>query len=266
PFEPLETRRFSQDEVEAWAERSRRHFDIGSAPVINIREFLAAQGFQVFSVPLGAERDDLSGLYFQHPELGPVIAVNEDRAYTRRPFTMAHELAHGLFHYQYPVVLCRGGSRDALERFADQFAAQFLAPTESLLARLDDMQVRSVSDPRQVVHLSRYFGVSYEAMRWRLRAQRKLQDADDPRWKIAPLKMARQLGFTVSDYEFGKRPLLLEDRFPRDYLALALQGVQDGQLSLRRAAEMLDVSYLELEELMENDETALEEEIEEVYV
>jgi Zn-dependent peptidase ImmA (M78 family)/DNA-binding XRE family transcriptional regulator len=264
PFEPLPAQRMRDQEIAAWAEKSRRHFDIGIAPLAGIRDFLAAQGYQIFSIALGDDADDLSGLFFQHPELGPIIALNEDKAYTRRPFTLAHELAHGLFHYDRPAILCRGRSHDPLEFFADRFAAQFLVPGEALQDRLRDLQARVLDDPDDVIHLARYFGVSYGAMRWRLAAERRLAQPDDPRWDIAPVARARQLGYSVTEAEFGKRPLPLEERFPRDYLDTALRAVRDERLSLRRVAELLDVSHLELEELLAPEEQRREQ-LEEAY-
>lgn len=265
PFESLPPRRFTDRDVATWAERSRRHFDLGNAPLPGIRSFLAARGYQTFSISFGNGERDLSGLYFQHPELGSIIALNEDEAYTRRHFTMAHEFAHGLFHYHVPAILCRSQSTDPYERFADRFAAHFLMPSDALADRLQDLNTSKVNTPEQIIHLARYFGTSYGAMHTRLSTERLLARTDTSHWDIQPVTRARQLGYTVLDYEFGKRPLPLEDRFPRDYLDLALRALRDERLSLRRVAELLDISHLELEELLEPVDEA-EAAQEEAYV
>src|SRR5579884_159163 len=132
PFPPQPDAPVPDREIADWAERVRRHFDLGMAPLVDLRGLLEALGYKVFSVPLGQGDQQLSGVFFVHPELGPIVAVNEDQAYSRRPFTMAHEFAHGLFHYDRPAVLCRLSDRSPLERFADGFAAHFLAPREAL--------------------------------------------------------------------------------------------------------------------------------------
>jgi Zn-dependent peptidase ImmA (M78 family)/transcriptional regulator with XRE-family HTH domain len=247
PFPPQPDGVVPDREVADWAERVRRHFDLGMAPLVDLRGLLEALGYKVFSVPLGQGDEQLSGVFFVHPELGPIVAVNEDQAYSRRPFTMAHELAHGLFHYDRPAVLCRLGDRAPLERFADGFAAHFLAPREALVERLRDMSVRKVAEPEQVVHLARYFGVSYGAMERRLHAAQLLSWTPGTS-DVKPIALARRLGYTPTPYEFGLRPLPPEERLPRIFIELADRCARDGALSLRRVAEMLGISDLELEE------------------
>lgn len=265
PFEPLEPRAFPENDIALLAERTRRHFDLGTAPMLDLREFLAMHGYHIFSIPLGSEPDDLSGLFFVHPELGPIIAVNEDQAFTRRPFTLAHELAHALFHYQLPAILCRSRSSEPRERFANRFATHFLVPDDALAERLIKNKIGKVANPDIVIDLARYFGVSYGAMLWRLRTAGLLDQPDDDRWRIRPLTRAIQLGYTPTRWELGERPVPLEERFPRQYLDLALQAARDGILSERRVAELLDVSHLEFQELL-HPETLVTEEPEEVYV
>lgn len=259
PFKPLPARRFTDTDIVAWAEKARRHFGVGIAPLTSLREFLEAHGYHIFSVTLGSDPEDLSGLFFQHREFGPVIVINEDRAYTRRPFTMAHELAHALFHYDRAVVDCRGRSQDPLERFANHFASHFLVPDEALDDLLRNWGCDVVTEPEQIIHLARYFGISYGAMERRLEISRRVkrpgQGWDDPR----PAALAKNLGYSVSAYELGERPLLLEDRFPRAFIDLTLNALKREQISLRRAAELLDISYLELEELLEAPEVIVEQ-------
>lgn len=265
PFEPLEPRAFPESDIARLAERTRRHFDLGTAPMPDLREFLTAHGYHIVSIALGNEPDDLSGLFFVHPELGPIIAINEDQAYTRRPFTLAHELAHALFHYQLPAILCRSNSSEPRERFANRFAAHFLVPDDALAERLSNNKIRTIDDPDIVIDLARYFGISYGAMLWRLRTAGLLDQPDDDRWRIRPLTRAIQLGYSPTRWELGERPLPLEERFPRQYLDLALQAARDGILSERRVAELLDVSHLEFQELLHPD-SVVTEESEEVYV
>lgn len=260
PFDWLPEAPFAADDVASWAERTRRHFDLGIAPLPDLRGFLEAQGYLVFTVPLGKEEDDLSGLYFSHPDLGPVVVLNEDQAYSRRPFTMAHELGHSLFHYDRPAVLCRSRDQRPLEQFADRFASFFLVPREALRQRLRESGRRTVRDPEQVVHLARYFGVSYQAMRRRLADERRLEPTTPEGREVKPVALARALGYRPSPFEFGERPLPLEEQLPRVFLELARRVLQQEALSRLRVAEMLGVGLQELDELVRPQQVeALEE-------
>ncbi len=256
PFKPLPDREYANDEVAEWAEQARRHFDLGVAPIADLRAFLEAQGYRVFTVPLGKGSDDVSGLFFVHPTLGPVIGVNEDKAYTRRPYTLAHEFAHGLFHYEnFPAILCRTADHHPVEVFAERFAAQFLVPKEAISRVLWVMSVEHVTTPEQTVHLARYFNVSYHAMLRRLRDENRFKGAPRDFEGVKPVVLASQLGFNPSPYEFGERPLPLEDRMPQVALELAFRAIKEKRLSVAATAGLLGISQIELRERLESEKT-----------
>ncbi|AGY58221.1 helix-turn-helix domain-containing protein [Gloeobacter kilaueensis] len=249
PFDALAEKEIAQKQIAVFAERVRRHYDLGVAPILNIRAWLEAEGYQVFALSLGQDPDDLSGFFFWHPELGPVVVVNADQSYSRWPFTLAHELAHSLFHYDRPAVLCRQVDQRPLERFADQFASSFLVPQEALLIRLQALNTAHIDTPEQIVHLSRYFGVSYKAMLRCLeqgdylgRAPAALSDG------VKPIVLARALGYGPTKLEFGTRPIPIEETLPRLFIELAYRAVREEKLSLRGAADRLGISDIELEE------------------
>jgi Zn-dependent peptidase ImmA (M78 family)/DNA-binding XRE family transcriptional regulator len=268
PFSPLPDRSFMAGEIASWSERARRHYAIGLAPLPELREFLETDGFNVFSIPFGAEQDDISGLFFLHPELGPIIALNGDQNYRRRPFALAHELAHGLFHYDRPVILCRSADASPIERFADHFAANFLVPGDALAVWLSDQRVSKITAPDEVVHLARYFGVSYKAMLRRLSEGHLLGRPNRHFADVRSDVLARALGYPVTPYEMDQQqPLPAQERLPRSFLTLAYRAIRDEQLSLRRVAELLGISDIELEEQL-NPEFAgsdLSAEPDEVY-
>lgn len=257
PFAPLDERDFNNREVAEYAKKARRHFNLGLAPIPDLRSFLEALGYLVFTVPLGKSNSGVSGLYFRHPDLGPVVVINEDQAFTRRPFTMAHEMAHGLYHYDRPAILCHVHDEHPLEVFAERFASHFLVPREALRDRLRDSGLQRVERPEEVVRLARYFGVSYGAMRRILSDEQRLGAVATA--GIGPVKLAEALGYAVSKYEFGLKPLPVEVRLPRVFLELAYRAVQEGKLSLRRVAEMLGISDLELEERLYPEGEEIEE-------
>lgn len=275
PFPALQEVAFSAEEVAELAEKVRRHFDLGVAPLNDLKGFLEAQGYKVFAVPLGQRRNGeggspegaghLSGLSFVHPDLGPIVALNEEQAYSRRPFTLAHEFAHRLYHYNQLAILSRAADSRPLETFADRFAAHFLVPGEALHERLRDLRVRMVTRPDEAIHLSRYFGVSYQAILVRLREERRLAMSPEVASGVKPLTRARALGYLVSPSELGMRPLPPEDRLPRVFLELAYRAAREGQLSPRRVAEMLGISDLELEDRLHSELAEEEVGVEDVH-
>lgn len=252
-FGPLPERTFSPEEVELFAEETRDHFDLGSAPLPRVKSFLEQFGVHVFGVPLGDLTEDISGLFFTHPELGPVVAVNSDQYYGRRTFTLAHELAHVLFHYDRPAILCRSQDKPPSEQFADRFSARFLVPRKALLERLRQMEINTVQRPGEVVHLARHFGISYLAMYYRLKAERKIDPDSADYESVRPVSLARKLGYAPSIYEYRDLRWPLEDRLPKRYIELAYRAWQDGRISRRRAAEVLGISDIELEERVEEE-------------
>jgi Zn-dependent peptidase ImmA (M78 family)/transcriptional regulator with XRE-family HTH domain len=267
PFEALPEDDVPDYAVARFAERVRRHFDLGNAPVPDMRLFLERHGFSVFTLPLGADEEAVSGLFFEHPTLGAVVVVNEDQAFTRRPFTLGHELAHAMYHHDRPAILCRDGDGRPLERFAERFAAHFLVPAEALDEQLGRLPGGRVSRPEEVIHLARYFGVSYGAMRWRLKETRRTAGTLPASREVRPVHAAQTLGYFPAPFEFGVRPLPPELRLPRSYIDLALRALETGRLSLRRVARLLGISDIELEERLHGDpnEATAEEEADEVY-
>jgi Zn-dependent peptidase ImmA (M78 family)/transcriptional regulator with XRE-family HTH domain len=264
PFAALPNQEYSDYQVAELAQKVRRHYNLGIAPLLNVKSFLDAQGYQVFAIPLGEGEEALSGLFFLHPYLGAIIVFNETQAYTRYPFTLSHEIAHSLFHWNRPAVLCRVSEQtsEPLEELADRFASYFLIPQEGLQERLEAMTIKTVKHPEEVIHIARYFGVSYKAAVHRLEADRKLGAYKDVFKGVKPVTLAKSLGYSPLPYEFGVRPLAPEDRLPRIFVELSYQALEKGVLSLRKVAENLGISDLELEDRLYGE---VAEDSEEVY-
>jgi len=265
PFPALPESRFSDYEVAEYARKVRRYFNLGVAPMLNIKRFLDAKGYQVFAIPFGQDEASLSGLFFLHPTLGAILVFNETQAYTRFPFTLSHEIAHCLFHWQRRTVICRIDAResDPQEDFADRFASYFLIPQEGLQELLDGMGIKTVKHPSEVVRIARYFGVSYQATVHRLEIDRKLGAPKEEFKGVKPVKLAKSLGYSPLPYEFGVRPLQPEERLPRIFLELSYKALNEKLLSLRRVAEVLGISDIELEDRLYGE---VIEDSEEAYV
>jgi hypothetical protein len=138
--------------------RTRYHARYGGeeipVPVEAIAEDLL--GLSVREVPL----DGVSGLLYPSAR---AVVLNANDTPSRRRFTLAHEIVHWIcqcLEGRGAPMMCRAedvspGTARRLEREANVFAAEQLMPEDA---------VRAAHDAAAPVR----FGVSLEAMRWRL--------------------------------------------------------------------------------------------------
>ncbi len=178
------------------AQGERRRLGVGSGPLHDIGKVIGDQGIWVASIELP---EHLSGLLVDHTSIGTVIFVNREHDPVRQRFSFAHEYAHALFDRDNVVIATRAGDPDSVrERRANAFAAAFLMPPDGIAERLMDLGKGSLSRQTgaifdvssgvmveakararpgsgkithaDVATLARHFGVSYEAMAWRLQS------------------------------------------------------------------------------------------------
>ena len=159
-----------QGEIEAAAViRSVWHEIVGShgAYPVDPIQIATNLGIDVFPAPLDAQ---VSGALVKSPGQDPRIFLNRDDSKVRQRFTAAHELGHYVLrarsegeHYEFvdlrDTIASNGTDRE--ERFANAFAAALLMPEAEVRAQRNS--------GRQLVELAHFFGVSQEAMSYRLR-------------------------------------------------------------------------------------------------
>ena len=141
---------------------------------VNIERVTECLGLKIVEQPL---EDEYSGFLAIKDK---TIVVNASHPPARRRFTIAHEIGHYQLHRakaESPVfidrtVYFRSAQFDAAERKrereANHFAAELLMP-EELLADYLDKHDPNLLYPREVKALADEFGVSKQAMDFRLR-------------------------------------------------------------------------------------------------
>jgi Zn-dependent peptidase ImmA (M78 family) len=124
--------------------------------------------------------DDLSGfLYRDRKRNSAVIGVNADHPPNRRNFTAAHELGHFLLHNfddlhvdrDFKVWLRSDASSkgtDIEEREANLFAAELLMPAHFLERDIAEIGAIDLLDETIIHGLADKYGVSTQAMTFRL--------------------------------------------------------------------------------------------------
>jgi Zn-dependent peptidase ImmA (M78 family)/DNA-binding XRE family transcriptional regulator len=230
------------------AEEVRAMLRLGLGP-IDVDRACDMLGVTVLRAPLGDDlTETISGAFFHHPQVGFSILVNLEMTPGRRRFTVAHELGHALFHSDERWVLSFP-KKTPRERFADAFAGEFLMPGEGIRRVMEEHGFGPrVTDPADVIHLQRYFRVSYGTALVRLRQARLLGlDAYERFKDVRPVLYARALGYEVDPEELSRDPDEWRlRRYPAKFLRLVRLAVQRDVVSIPSAAELLGVSLREM--------------------
>lgn len=237
----------------------RAHYALGEDAIPDLLAFLDQQGVLVYRAALDeiGDGEGVSGLFYNHPRLGFTILVNTSTTPGRQTFTLAHEYAHALFHYQERGLVSRTRDPDRKERFADAFAAHFLVPGEKLRQLAGKDSENGSGDeplsPLDVVRLHRYFRVSYATMLNRLRGEGLLSQNDYEVYRgYSPGALARSLGLDSTEYFLPREDDGVSlGAYPPSVLERVQRMIRDGDLTPTGAADLLHVSQEEiLEELL----------------
>jgi Zn-dependent peptidase ImmA (M78 family) len=242
-----------RDDIRRKAEEVRSWLRLGFAPVGDLPSVLDEAGITVYRTALGSNvKQSVSGAFLNHPQLGMCIAVNVETTPGRQIFTIAHELAHALYHSQTDGrVVSWWGRRDEKERFADIWAGEFLVPLEGLRRATESLGMKTLGDAEEVVHLQRYFGVSFGMMLLRLVQAKILDAASYERLKSTrPLAIASRLGYQVFAEEWSQDPWRWRlERFPRRFIRLLSRALREKLLSPSTAATLTGLTIDEMTEL-----------------
>lgn len=162
--------------IRSLVEQLLTEHQIRSAPV-PVNKIATAVGAEV--QPQAAE-DELSGfLYRDRKRNLAIIGVNADQHPNRQNFTTAHELGHFLLHEfddihvdrQFKVWLRSEASSqgtDVEEKEANLFAAELLMPAKFLEKDVERIGAIDVDDEDAIQELAEKYGVSTQAMSFRL--------------------------------------------------------------------------------------------------
>ena len=229
--------------AEGLAMRERSRLGLGDGPLPILRNILEQNvGLRIFYLPLEPS-SKFSEIYFYEHNLGGCIAVNHSQPEERRRWSLAHAYAHFLADRYKPRVLMVDQYRRVpeSERFADSFARYFLMPTSALTQRFNAMyQEKGRVTPADLVKLAHYYGVSLQAMIYRLEDMRLIPSGIWDRLKERGFKVGearKQLG--LGDIAAQ------EDKLPIGYQKLAVEAYHREELSEGQLAQFLQTDRLE---------------------
>ncbi len=129
-----------------------------------------------------------------------IIGINSNSTYGRQRFTVAHELYHLFFHEDFKSIICSTDfeiNKDSREKEADMFASYFLAPYEALAYFIKNKLEKGkyqlgIND---VIRLEQYYGMSRQAILWRLVNDGYLTRENVETMKSGIIASARRLGY-----------------------------------------------------------------------
>lgn len=264
PFGLRNRVRDSRADPERLAARVRKTLGLfPTEPIRDICGLLESHGVKVLPVEIAS--DAFFGLSVAPDDGGPAIIVNtwERISVERWIFTAAHELGHLLLHLnEYDVSEQDEGERQ--EKEANVFASHLLMPNEVFRREWED--ARGLPLVGRVLKVKRMFRVSYRTVLYRLaeasenpseiwkrfqiqykqRHGRTLLKEDEPRTLAADEFRASVSETLRADEPDNLSPSdFQEDRLHR----LIRQAVEEGAISMSRAAEVLDLTLRDMRQL-----------------
>ncbi len=217
----------------------RQRLGLGDGPIPELRKILAREvGLRIYY--LSGVPSEYSAIYLYSDEIGGCIAVNGRHPESRCRFTLAHEYGHFLTSrmknnvYSYP-------GRSTSERIADQFAVHFLMPSTGIVRRFKAKRnLKKQFTPYDLVDMAHYFGVSVEALSYRLEDLRLIG--------TGVLEDLKDKGFKVSEArkKLGLEELLASrQRLPVRHQLLASQALEAGHIGESEFANLLQVERVQ---------------------
>lgn len=133
-------------------------------------------------------------------EKNKIIGVNSTSTYGRQRFTIAHELYHLYFDKDFENIVCFKDleiNKSSTEKEADIFASYFLAPYEALSNFIRNKLGKEKNEIviEDVVRIEQHFGISRQAILWRLINDGYLRPEKAETMKTGIIASARRLGY-----------------------------------------------------------------------
>jgi Zn-dependent peptidase ImmA (M78 family)/DNA-binding XRE family transcriptional regulator len=227
----------SFEEASEDGERIARELGLGDVPSRRLSSVIEER---LSTLVLNVDAaDGISGAACLVRDLGAVL-INRNEPEGRRSFDLAHELFHILTWDAMPPERLDGTghtrAQKRAEQLADNFASALLMPEEALV-RFGDPESDIVA---WLNRTATQLGVSAVALKWRL---------------VTMDRLDRTVASTIADDVLrnnGQGSVTDQEpppRFGKKFIGVIATAIAKGQLSVRRAARLLDMSIDDLADL-----------------
>jgi len=216
-------------------ERSR--LNLGQAPLKELDRILEEKcGLKIFYLPIPEGRD-IWGMFTFDEKFGSCILVNSTPAVGKQLFSLAHEYGHFIFHKaRLGVISFEKQKGTSEERIADYFAGEFLMP-ENAVNDIFNMRVKNRKEviAEDIVYLADYFGVSFQAMTYRLNNMSVINNSQKKEFLEETWVSAVRKSMGMSEPERSKV------KFPLLYTYLCTKAYQQNRITTAKFAEFLGI-------------------------
>ena len=226
----------------------RAWLNLGLAPLTDLGKTLEGVGVKVvFRALLDSK---VWGFSVTSKALGNCIFVNAACTRERQNFTLAHELGHLTMDRDHSATILTGARspessediKTLLEVRANSFAASFLMPDLAIRQTLATLGVFEGKAEKlttvMIDSLRQQFGVSYDAMLWRLVNLKMISVNVRSKYTFEPVEEKR----TASSSP--------KDNLPERYRNLAFTAYQGAKISIGKLAELLRLDMYETRKLV----------------
>jgi len=217
-----------------------KKLDLGSRPACNLLNVLE-NSLRIKILHLSLQ-EGVSGASIVDDALGVGILINSDGAPWRRNYDLAHELFHIVTWDIFSAKEIGDGTKKTRpEQYADIFASSLLLPEEHLIEALKEIVTNSEIKKVDIIELAKDFGVSSEAILWRLVNLKRL-----PRTKVQ--KILGDPKFRNLDRTMRRGLYEKPTKFPVRFVSLACRCLMEGKISRGTFAEYLEIDRSEVDD------------------
>ena len=226
-------------EIDDMAVYLRKEFDEeGLSPIDIFSIAKVIPDLTIVFYPLGS---NISGMCIKGRKTN-LIAINYVMSVGRQRFSMAHEFYHLFFDLEAQKSVCstliNGGNEK--EREADLFASHFLLPSVALYNATKDEKKITLE---QVVWLEQYYGMSRQAILYRLKSEGKIDSSLYERMQKDVKLSAAKLGYDTDLYKATSE----NDRMKTNgqYVRMAEKLYNEGLISTGKYEQLLSDAFRE---------------------
>ena len=236
----------AHESAESIALEERRRLGLGDGPIHALRDVLEQEvGLRIYCLPIKPSK--YSAIYVYSDRIGACIAVNSQHPVERMRMSLAHDYGHFLTFREMPKVYSEeyGPRRSRREILAEQFAIHFLMPASGIFRHFASLQSgKGKVTPYDVVEMANYFGVSFQALLYRLESLKLIASGMHD--------YLRAKGFKVRDAQRHlsiARNTVSIPRLPLRHQLLAIEAYRKGMLGESELSVLFEVDRSRAREL-----------------